>query len=229
MKKKNLLEILKSGSFNVPLYLYKLKDNFKIDADTFMFLMYLMSLGNIYLFNPKEISEKTGLELLKVMEYISILSDNKLLSVDVIKNEKGLMEEYINLDLFYEKVNNILVEEINNEKESIKDIFEIIENEIGRILSPMEIQIVQAWIDTGYSESIIKEAFKEAVMNGVTSLRYIDKILYEWSKKGIKTKKDVEENKRQFNMSKENNKIKKEVKTDDFDYFDKWLDDNDEE
>ena len=34
-------------------------------------------------------------------------------------------------------------------------------------------------------------ALKEAVYNGVPNLRYIDKILYEWNRKGFKTPEDI--------------------------------------
>ena len=37
------------------------------------------------------------------------------------------------------------------------------------------------------------DSVKEAVFNGVSNLRYIDKILYEWGKAGIKNVNDVEE------------------------------------
>ena len=46
------------------------------------------------------------------------------------------------------------------------------------------------------SEELIKEALKEATFNGVSNLRYIDKILYEWGKLGIKTAKDVDEHRK---------------------------------
>ena len=53
------------------------------------------------------------------------------------------------------------------------------------------------------SEDLIKEAIKEATFNGVSNLRYIDKILYEWGKLGIKTVKDVENNRKKRNKAKE--------------------------
>ena len=56
-------------------------------------------------------------------------------------------------------------------------------------------------------------ALKEAVYNGVTNLRYIDKILYEWKKKGIKSKEDIEKERANFK--------KKSSKGEVFDYD--WL------
>ena len=103
-----------------------------------------------------------------------------------------------------------------NEVEEKEDtnLFSTFETEFGRTLSPMEYEIINSWKDNGYTDELITLALKEATYNGVSSLRYIDKIIYEWGKKGIKTKEDVEKNKKQF---KNNNSTKKEL----FDYD--WL------
>ena len=81
----------------------------------------------------------------------------------------------------------------------------------------MEYEIITGWLDSGYTEELITLALREATYNGVSNLRYIDKIIYEWGKKGIKTKEDVEKNKKQFKSNNE----KKEI----FDY--NWLDEED--
>ena len=57
--------------------------------------------------------------------------------------------------------------------------------------------------DSKASENIIKEVLKEAVFSGVSNLRYMDTILYEWSKNGIKTVEDVEKNRKKKNAQKE--------------------------
>ena len=67
------------------------------------------------------------------------------------------------------------------------------------------------------NEEIIKEALKEATYNGVSNLRYIDKIIYEWNKRGYKTVQQIR-----------NNKLKKDEKEKEekvfFDYD--WLNEN---
>ena len=67
----------------------------------------------------------------------------------------------------------------------------VFEKELGRTLSPLEYDIIGTWLTSGIKEEIIEEALKEAVFNGVNSFKYIDKILFEWNKKGIKKKEDV--------------------------------------
>ena len=105
----------------------------------------------------------------------------------------------------------------NEEKEEIpSNIFSTFETEFGRTLAPMEYEIINSWIDSGYSEELIIAALKEAVYNGVFKLNYIDKILYEWGKKGIKSIQDIEKEKTKFESKKEE---KKEL----YDY--NWLED----
>ena len=55
----------------------------------------------------------------------------------------------------------------------------------------MECEMVDSWKKNGYTNELIKEAVREATLNGVTSFRYIDKILYEWNKRGYKKKEDI--------------------------------------
>ena len=118
----------------------------------------------------------------------------------------------------------LLIDEINNneEKDENESIYKTMESEFGRELSNMEIEIVKAWKEKGYNDEIITEALRESVMNGVAGLRYMDKSLYEWSKKGIKTKADVEKNKKEFRDKEQ----KKKEKIDVFDYD--WIDDDEQ-
>ena len=78
------------------------------------------------------------------------------------------------------------------------------------IRSPIEYEIIKAWLDSGANEDLIKEAFKEATYNGVSNLRYIDKIIYEWGKKGFKTMDDVNNYLESNRKDKKSNKLRKE-------------------
>ena len=105
---------------------------------------------------------------------------------------------------------------MKNEKEEIKsDIYSEFEQEFGRPITSMEYEIINAWLEHNYSEELVIGALKEAVYNGVKNLRYIDKILYEWNKKGFKKMSDVT-----------NHLEKREQKKEDKELFDyNWLDD----
>ena len=224
MKSSKLIEILKKGNFVVPLYLFQLRDKFNIEFNKFIFLVYLTNLGDKIIFNPNSLASNLNLTLEEVLSYIDTLTEKGYITIEVIKNDKNVMEEYIVLDLFYEKLTNIMIDDINKSKiedEKNSNIFEIIEKEFARPLTSIEYEIISAWLEDGTKEELILEAIKEAVFSGVCNLRYIDKILYEWGKKGIKTAKDVEKNRTEFKEKQE-----KKEKLELFDYD--WFDDDDE-
>lgn len=222
MKSTKLLEIIKKGSFVVPYYLFQLRNELSTTLEEFIFLVYLMNLGNKIVFDTEKMANDLNISIEEIMNMIDSLSQKKYLSVEVIKNDKGIMEEYVVLDLFYDKISMILMEEMNQVNETDKtNIYEKIEKEFGRPITAIEYEIIKSWLENGTSEELISEALKEAVYNGVTNLRYIDKILYEWTKKGIETKADVEKNRVQHREEK-----KESSKLELFDYD--WFDDDEE-
>jgi len=217
MKNKKMLDILKSKNIVIPLYLYKCYSKLNIGLEEFIFLMYLYSQGEKVIFDPNLIANDLGIDIKKVMLLINNLTDAKLINLEVIKNDKNIMEEYISLSDFYQKISLLIMDEVNNNEAADESIFEVIEREFGRTLSPIEYEIVKAWLDSGMSTDLIKEALKEATFNGVSNLRYIDKILYEWGKKGIKSPEDVNKNRTEY-------KEKKNEKLEVFEY--NWLEDD---
>ncbi len=220
MDPNKLVDVFRQGNLVIPLYLLQNYKKFKISISEFLFLMYLYNQGEKNIFNPEKICSDLSLDLTTVMEYVSSLSDKHLLSFSTVKNEKGLMEEVLDLSEFYGKLSLIMTSTVVEEKDhSNSNVFGIIEKEFGRTLSPMEYEIIKAWLDNHISEELILEALKEATFNGVSNLRYIDKILYEWDKRGIKTKEDVLKGKMQYRKEKE-----KEPALEIFDYD--WFDDD---
>ena len=223
MKDSKLMEVFKDGNMVVPMTFLKRYREFHLSAEEFLFLMYLHNLGSHNVFNPNLYSLDMNLDISIIMQYIGSLTDKNLIRVEVVKNNEGVMEEVLFLEDFYRKLSLMLMDEaINEEKSNTEnsDIFEVIQKEFGRTLSPMEYEISKAWLDNGISEELIKEAIKEATFNGVSNLRYIDKILYEWGKNNIKTAKDVENNRKKRKEQKE--KIDQDVDLDivDWNWFD---------
>lgn len=218
MKNHILVDILKKKTINIPLYLYEIKDKMNINGDEFIFFIYLYNNGEQFLFDPQSIASDLNMDLKEVMKNISSLTDKDIISVEVLKNDKNIREEYISLKNFYDKLSIWLMDK--KEDNTDTDVFGFMESEFGRTLSPSEYEIIKEWLADDTSEELIKEAVKEAVLSGVSNLRYIDKILYEWKKKGIKNASDVEQSKEDFRKKKEKESV--EV----FEYD--WLDDDED-
>ena len=224
MKTSNLVEILKKGNFVVPMYIFSLRDKLNLKFEELIFLIYLSNKGDKVLFDVNFFSKELNMDVKEILSYIDSLTDKKYISLEVLKNDKNVMEEYINLDMFYDKLTNYMIEDINMTKEEEStNVFEAIEKEFARPLTPVEYEIIHAWIEAGTSEELILEALKEAVFSGVFNLRYIDKIIYEWNKKGVKSKNDIESNRKNF---KEKQEKKEKLELFDYDWFEDTEEDN---
>jgi DNA replication protein len=160
----------------------------KLSLEEFLLLLYFdNSFDSI--FDVPSIAKTLKMNDEQVLDSFSKLMDKNLIKVDAIPNTFGKVVEHISLDNYY----NCIVEDTKKIKkeETKNDIFSVFEKEFGRTLSGMDYEIIKAWMDKGFSEELILGALNEASYNGVTSLRYIDKILFEWNKKGFKTMDDV--------------------------------------
>ncbi len=167
-----------------------IKEAFKLglSLDEFLLLTFFDNAFDLF-FDVKTIEDVLQIPEENILAAYSSLLAKNIIKVEAIKNEAGRIGEKVSLEPFYQMV---MVQEekkaLTNEKE---DIFSAFEQEFGRTLSGTDYEIINAWIDKGFSEEIIKAALKEAVYNNAMSLRYIDKILYEWQKKGITKVEDI--------------------------------------
>lgn len=211
-----LIDVLKNKNYLIPKPLIFNYKKMNINDSEFIVLIYLINQDNL-VYNPKQISCDLDIEVNNVLEIINALSEKNILKIE-LKKSNNIRSEVINLDLLFEKLAFSLTEK-SDKNDSEDNIYNLFENEFGRTLSPMEYEIINSWINNDYSEEIIKLALMEATYNGVSNLRYIDKIIYEWGKKGIKTKEDVLNNRKQF----KNNKSEQKPNSKLFDYD--WLND----
>lgn len=174
--------------------------NIDITLNEFLLVLYFINVTDTL--NTDDIKEKLGFDEEKAVETFSSLLNKKYIEINVINKNNEVIEK-ISLDPLFDRL------ALNKNTESDNtDIYALFERELGRTLSSFEYEIINKWLESGISESIIKGALKEAILNNVRNFKYIDKIVYEWSKKDAK--KHV----------KEEDESKEEL----FDY--NWLDDN---
>lgn len=211
-----LWKVLKNSNIQVPRILLLQYKNLNITDQQFILLIYLLGAENTS-FNPKQIGMELCLSLEEVMNEITSLASLGLIKLE-LKKIGTVRDEVINLDGLYQKLAYIIINGTSSQKKEVSaDIFSKFEKEFGRTLSPMEYEIINAWLDGDYTEELVLLALKEATYNGTSNLRYIDRILHEWHKKGIKNTADVEKDKKHF-------QTRKVSSQDVFDYD--WLNEN---
>jgi len=217
MNKKDL-KIMEDGYIVVPKFILKKINKLNISIEELIFILYIDNSNRKTLLNVEDFSNVLSYDKYKILELIDDLSNKHLIKIEVDKETKN---EYILTNLFYDKLIDIMYNDKENNELS-NNVFEIIEKEFGRTLSPMEYEIIKAWIDDGTEIEIIEEALKEAVFSGVNNLKYIDRIIYDWKKKNILTKEDVIKYKKQREDKNKKEDISKEINDDiaDWNWFD---------
>ncbi len=186
-----------------------------ISLNEFLIILYYLN-NNNSVFDANNISELFNMSLDDVMTSFNNLLSKELIELKQGKDLDGRLQDFISIDKIYEIVMNNLNEEEKVEKK--EDIFEIISKEFDRKLSPTDYEIINAWLEIGTSEELIKGALKEASYNGVKTLKFIDQKIYEWNKKGLKTMDEVNE----YMKSKDNSSMIDLSEIDDID----WLNDD---
>lgn len=203
--------LIKEKDYTFKKLLFKLIRDFNLTLEELLLLIYFINQDKP-VFDIKKISTVTYLDDSKIMSAFSSLTSKGLVLIKTSKEDEKISEIIDITNTYRAMVSDI---NINIKKQTTTNIYTIFEKEFGRPLSPVEYEIIKAWINSGISEEMIKGALKEAVFNNVRNLRYIDKILSEWEKKGFKSVDEVNS----YLKKKETNNPKQEL----FDY--NWLED----
>lgn len=170
-------------------HLIKYSSKYELNITELLFLTYYEN-DDTKEFDVTKLCEVLHVKETQIYEAFNHLLTLKLINLETRKDSNNRQSEVISLKPLYKEINE---EKVNEEKsKSNETIYDIFQRELGRALSNIEYEIITGWLDKDYPEELIKGALKEAVYNGVNSLRYIDRILFEWEKKGYKKLEDVE-------------------------------------
>lgn len=159
--------------------------------------------GNLFP-TPKDFANRMHLTENEVTVILQRLMQRGFLQIVQSRDEQGVLHEVFSLSPLWNRLTDkkILVKEEEEEQEDKieeGELFKLFEQEFGRFLSPMETESISMWLDEdGHSTDIIRAALREAVIAQKVSLRYIDRILFEWKKKNVKSMADVERQAKKF-------------------------------
>ena len=94
------------------------------------------------------------------------------------------------------------IEKNSIDKCSIDNIYDFIEKNFGRTLSPIEYEEISTWEDT----ELTRYAIKQSVLNGKYNIRYISVILNNYKKNSITTVQQAQEQEELFKKQQANRK-----------------------
>ncbi|TGB04561.1 DnaD domain-containing protein [Halobacillus salinus] len=170
---------------------------------------------------PEQLAGNVTMSSQECSQILRRLIQKHFLTIEQEKNERQIINETYSLEPLWEK----LFEEktVRQDTNYDENIFPLFEKEFGRPLSPFEIETVSIWLDEDeQSPALIKAALREAVLMGKLNFKYIDRILREWSKKGVRTVEQAREHGKQFRQGSQMKKTSSEGKRDVSLYYN-WL------
>ena len=192
------LDAFKSGNLVLPgalllnyNQLFSSSDDFLVWQ--FFYLQNTTALGEL---SPSQLAEKIGKQVYEVNQAISRLTEKGLLQYRTIELN-GEIEVIFDATLALERLDKIFEKQETSQavpaKNDLKDLVETFQQELGRLLSPFEIEDLEKSLkEDGTSADLIKEALREAVLNGKPNWKYIQAILRNWRHEGIKSVVQVE-------------------------------------
>ena len=192
------LDAFKSGNLVLPSdlllhynQLFSSSDDFLVWQ--FFYLQNTTALGEL---SPSQIAGKIGKNVTEVNQAISRLTEKGLLQYRTIELN-GEIEVIFDATLALERLDQLFEKQAPNQVQSapnnLKSLVDTFQQELGRLLSPFEIEDLEKSLkEDGTSADLIKEALREAVLNGKPNWKYIQAILRNWRHEGIKSVAQVE-------------------------------------
>lgn len=198
--KEIFIQWMREGSVTVPYTLLNHYKQLGLNEEELVLLLHVYSFlekGKEFP-TPNEISAKMTVSPGHCADLLHKLVHRGFLAIKEGISEDGIRYEKYTIEPLWAKLAEYYLRQAKAEKRLEKekdetDIYTVFEQEFGRPLSPMECETLALWLDDdGYEPAIIKAALKEAVISGKLSFRYIDRILIEWKKNGVKTVEQAE-------------------------------------
>jgi DNA replication protein len=195
MEKVNLLAWSNEGNLNIPNFLISHYKKLKLTEAELVLILQVISFqskGN-YFPTPEELSTRMTTSADICANMLRNLVQKGVINITDEYNPEGIRYENYSLQPLWEKLVDCFLmvkktEETSHKQSAEADLYSCFETEFARPLSPFEIETLGMWIDDDRHDAlIIKAALKEAVISGKLNFRYIDRILFEWKKNGIRT------------------------------------------
>lgn len=194
------LEYYKSGNLVLPAaLLFHYKDIFANSDDFLVWqFFYLQNTTKLDDLAPSQIASALDRTVADVNRIISSLTSQELLDMKTIELD-GEIEIIFDASPVLAKLDALLAQPEDTEAPAeegnqLKSLVEDFERELGRMLSPFELEDIQKTIkDDKIDPDLVRAALREAVFNGKTNWNYINAILRNWRREGITTLRQVEE------------------------------------
>ncbi|MCH4169465.1 MAG: DnaD domain protein [Streptococcaceae bacterium] len=189
--------IFLQGFSNIPNELFKQFANLQFTADSFLIWLFLYQKtdqGETVL-DIEQIEKDTNISEKSIYESINELLNHQLIRLKTAEDTFHKIQTIVDLSPTFDKLDQ-LVKRPMLKLNGLGRLSQLFEQELGRPLSPIELEELQKWIDEEkIAVELVELALKEAVLNQKKNFKYVGGILRNWQGKGYQQVADVENEK----------------------------------
>ncbi len=178
--------------------------DFHLDEGELVFLLQLFRLSRSEeALTFARLEAQTPFSPLEIRQYAASLVEKGFLAIspaDCSLTMEGLFDKIC--EVWGWKMKKTLDEDAGSQSEPTPDrafaeIYEAVQNELGRPLSPIEGETIKDWFyGLKMPSPLIYETLKRAVMMGKCNFAYINQILLDWHKKNYRNVEEVKKQER---------------------------------
>ncbi|WEK55743.1 MAG: DnaD domain-containing protein [Candidatus Cohnella colombiensis] len=224
---QGIAEAYMDGAVSIPYALLRTYRALKLSDTEGMLLLQILAYKQLEqneFPTIEQLQERLGATSSVVGQAVQKLMNNGFLTIDEIFDPvSGIQSEKYNLSGLFQRIGSLLatdgmlsVDVVADEGKASgegwahslntvptsQSLFSLFEQEFGRLLTPMEIETINGWVDQdGYAEPLIRFALKESVFAGKLHFRYIDRILLDWSRNRVTNVEEAKLHTQKFRTS----------------------------
>lgn len=144
--------------------------------------LFEMLKNNQVTISVSQLAKKTSLSTAECSNVLNGLFNRGLITIDLENTKQGKTKESFNLDECIKFIESYFLNEMKSNmlcenETNLNEITALVEQTFKRSLTPLELQIIVEWGQSGETPQNIKKALAMAISSGKTSLKYVDTCL----------------------------------------------------
>lgn len=206
MKRQQFIDMQKMGSTSLPNLLIAHYEQLGLNESQMMVMLKIKmnEEQGVFFQTFEELSHGMTISAEECAYMVQYLIQKGFISIQPFEDRSGIQHDRYSVEplwgVLYDFLEAKQAKDLQkNHVQAEKSLYALFEDEFGRPLSPLEGETLSIWMDQDHHDAeMIRLALREAVLSGKLNFRYIDRILFEWKKKGLKTAEEAQEHSQHF-------------------------------
>ncbi|APT47720.1 DnaD domain-containing protein [Bacillus safensis] len=206
MNRQQFINMQQMGSTSLPNLLIAHYEQLGLNESQMMVMLKIKmnEEQGVFFQTFEELSQGMTISAEECAYMVQHLIQKGFISIQPFEDRSGIQHDRYSVEplwgVLYDFLETKQAKEVQKQQvQAEKSLYALFEDEFGRPLSPLEGETLSIWMDQDHHDAeMIRLALREAVLSGKLNFRYIDRILFEWKKKGLKTAKEAKEHSQHF-------------------------------